>query len=118
MSRLLGGCHAGLCAAAYCCGDVFTALDDSHEKVGRQTVSHFLSSRPAFGTSANENCHPELLLGEVSGERVPSGERPLLLLGTNVWECIEITFFLLNFDVSPSLMRPLRGIVVVAPFKP
>lgn len=30
------GTGAGLCAAAYCRGDVITALDDSHEKVGRQ----------------------------------------------------------------------------------
>lgn len=37
---------AGLSAAAYCCRDVITVLDDSHEKVGRQTASHFSPPPP------------------------------------------------------------------------
>lgn len=35
------GAGAGLSAAAYCRRDVITVWDDSHEKVGRQTASHF-----------------------------------------------------------------------------
>lgn len=37
---------AGLSAAAYCRADVITVLDDSHEKVGRQTASYFSPPPP------------------------------------------------------------------------
>lgn len=71
-----------LSAAAYCCRDVFIVLDDSHEKVGRQTLSP--PPPPPFGSSSNEKCHPEVLLGQAPGERMTSSEHFLLYLWRHV----------------------------------